>query len=644
MGISGLLPLLEPIKRNKHLRDYAGCTVAVDVYVWLHRAAFGCAMDLGLGKKTTAYVGFCLKRVALLRQFGVEPLLVFDGGCLPMKHHTENERRQKRKDARERAQEELRKGNATKAMELFQQCVNITPNMAHELIKTLQKEGIKYIVAPYEADAQLVFLEKIGKVHAVLTEDSDLLVFGCQRVLLKLEASGSVVEINAVDFAHVPCMKRGWTFTKFRQACILSGCDYLPSLKGVGIKKAFEAVGSSSSLERTLKTWRMFGYSIKAPKVRDGYEDAFKEAEFTFLYQRVYDPTLKRLVHLNDPAPEHVHMMESMARFLGRDLAPQIAEGVANGQLNPYSLKPYGSGDEGSFGMDDEEEILVPERVHVQLARPMSSPPPPPDLSKSARILQIATTSASNYSYDVSQSTSSLSRFFSSSSSSAPVEHDTVNAQLKSDKDEANVYQTVNTSPSHRQKITGSQSISHLSRFRSTEAVPSDVFSYHSLTVKPKLKSKPSPPRDVDNEIVPSLSQPDGLALGSLKSVAADLGYFCFEETNHIQCQEGKDIENEPEPTLSQLVLSGTVGYMDNPAYCVPYKAPALSLKTKSTVSSAFGAFRAPASTSGEASMYAVPLKKAKTTTGVSSAGQKKRLGAGRPSSLLPITAFFGRK
>jgi exonuclease-1 len=47
----------------------------------------------------------------------------------------------------------------------------------------LQKEGVEFIVAPYEADAQLAFLSLNKIVDAVITEDSDLIVFGCSRVL-----------------------------------------------------------------------------------------------------------------------------------------------------------------------------------------------------------------------------------------------------------------------------------------------------------------------------------------------------------------------------------------------------------------------------------------------------------------------------
>ena len=38
------------------------------------------------------------------------------------------------------------------------------------------------IVAPYEADAQLGYLMKAGIVQAIISEDSDLLVYGCQKV------------------------------------------------------------------------------------------------------------------------------------------------------------------------------------------------------------------------------------------------------------------------------------------------------------------------------------------------------------------------------------------------------------------------------------------------------------------------------
>ena len=45
-----------------------------------------------------------------------------------------------------------------------------------------RSQGVDCLVAPYEADAQLAYLNKAGIVQAVITEDSDLLAFGCKKV------------------------------------------------------------------------------------------------------------------------------------------------------------------------------------------------------------------------------------------------------------------------------------------------------------------------------------------------------------------------------------------------------------------------------------------------------------------------------
>jgi len=50
------------------------------------------------------------------------------------------------------------------------------------LIQALRAEGVEYVVAPYEADAQMTYLAITGRVHAVITEDSDMLPYGCPRV------------------------------------------------------------------------------------------------------------------------------------------------------------------------------------------------------------------------------------------------------------------------------------------------------------------------------------------------------------------------------------------------------------------------------------------------------------------------------
>ena len=54
-------------------------------------------------------------------------------------------------------------------------------------------------MAPYEADAQLAYLCKIGYVSGVISEDSDLIVFESTKILYKLENNGAVKELLLTD-------------------------------------------------------------------------------------------------------------------------------------------------------------------------------------------------------------------------------------------------------------------------------------------------------------------------------------------------------------------------------------------------------------------------------------------------------------
>lgn len=60
--------------------------------------------------------------------------------------------------------------------------MDITHAMALSLIKECRKRNVDCIVAPYEADAQLAYLNIKNIAHVVITEDSDLILFGCTKV------------------------------------------------------------------------------------------------------------------------------------------------------------------------------------------------------------------------------------------------------------------------------------------------------------------------------------------------------------------------------------------------------------------------------------------------------------------------------
>ncbi|KAI8376386.1 PIN domain-like protein [Radiomyces spectabilis] len=296
MGISGFLPLLKSIHESVHLSSFAGKTVAVDGNVWMHRGAFTCAVDLATNVSTTKYVDYFMRQVEMLLCYKIIPLIVFDGEPLPIKACTNDERRRRREEALEKGRLLMQQGNKKEAYEYFCKSVQVTRDMVKQVIAALEARNIQNVVAPYEADPQLAYLMKTKKADAVITEDSDLLVFGCDCVIFKLNKYGEGVQIRLSNLNRLKEMKLGdWDATKIRHMCILSGCDYLPSLPGVGLKTAYQLLKTYKSADQVIKVLRSQGKMKKIPH----YQEAFHRADQAFMYPFVFDLDLQQVVRLN---------------------------------------------------------------------------------------------------------------------------------------------------------------------------------------------------------------------------------------------------------------------------------------------------------------------------------------------------------
>ncbi|CAK4030740.1 Exodeoxyribonuclease 1 [Lecanosticta acicola] len=334
MGIQGLLPLLKSIHKPTHLRNFSGQTLGVDAYGWLHRGTISCAIELAEGKPTRKHIDFALHRVRMLIHFGVKPYLVFDGDYLPSKAHTEKERAARRKESKRVGLELLRMGRPSQAHQELQKAVDVTPAMARELIEELKHLDVPYVVAPYEADSQLAYLEKQGVIQGVVSEDSDLLVFGVNCLLTKLDQYGECVMINRADFTACKDISLvGWTDKDFRIMAMLSGCDYLPGIDKMGLKTAYRLVRKHKTVERVVRTVQFDG-KMKVPA---GYLEAFQNAERTFLHQWVFCSESQSLLHLT-PLPTGT--TASSLPYIGKHVEPEVAAGVASGDLDPNTKRP----------------------------------------------------------------------------------------------------------------------------------------------------------------------------------------------------------------------------------------------------------------------------------------------------------------
>lgn len=242
-----------------------------------------------------------------------------------------------RKEAKRKAEQLLAEGKVSEARQQMQRAVNITHDMALEFIKECRKRNIDCIVAPYEADGQLAFLSINDIAQYIITEDSDLVLFGCKRIIFKFSYGGGVmVEADKLHLV-MGCRPEKFSFEKFRRMCILSGCDYLKSLNGVGLAKAkkFFTITEETDMRRALSKLPNY-LNMRQLVVTDEYKEGFLRAEATFKHMVVYNP-LKRCLQRLTEVDESVE--ESLLVHAGEFFDNELALQLAIGNVNPRNLQ-----------------------------------------------------------------------------------------------------------------------------------------------------------------------------------------------------------------------------------------------------------------------------------------------------------------
>jgi len=114
-------------------------------------------------------------------------------------------------------------------------------------VKTLMRAfGVQYIVAGGEADALCAQMVIKRKAYACVSDDTDLFVYGCCRVLRHINLFDQTVTMYDM---HKMLHILGITMTEFRQICVISGTDYLRGLKlktAIGLFKHYKKCGQDA--------------------------------------------------------------------------------------------------------------------------------------------------------------------------------------------------------------------------------------------------------------------------------------------------------------------------------------------------------------------------------------------------------------
>ena len=333
MGIKGLWKEVHP--QNTHISQFRGQRVAIDSYCWLHRGVIGSAVALATGTPCDKFIAAYMARIDMLIRYGVTPVCVFDGTSMPMKAETDKQRHAKRENAKQEGMTLLKNGNQKAAIECFEKSIDVTTELAFAVIQVLKRRGIECIVAPFEADPQCAYLCREGYAQAVITEDSDLIVYGGGTVLAKMDGNGNCVAVqmdrvrNSESFANL-------SPAAFVLVCVLSGCDYVSSLHSIGMKTAIKLVSKCSSIPELMSTFAtQYGFSQRD---LDLYETNVHKALYCFAHHNVYDPGTKTIVPFTPLAP-HV---KPQADLVGKVWPQEVAESVCGlHETDPSTLKSY---------------------------------------------------------------------------------------------------------------------------------------------------------------------------------------------------------------------------------------------------------------------------------------------------------------
>ncbi|KAF7692943.1 Exonuclease 1 [Cucumispora dikerogammari] len=307
MGITGLLLLLKPCIIPISLDEFKDKTIGVDGHSWLYKLGSSIPYELYNNIETDKHLPILENKLKIYKTLNIKLVFVFDGNPLPSKSVTHEIRAKKKDELKLKITELLEKNLINEAEFLMKQCISIKPFFINSVLNYLKFNNYEYIISPYETDAQLTYLQRIKYIDAILTEDSDFILYGCTNILFK--AKGNKADLFQRD--KLQLVNDVFDTNKLIEICVLSGCDYLKNVSRVGLKTAIKLFNSYDSISKVVQHLKSRGFQVPS-----NYEEEFARALNTFKYQVVFDPFLRKRVYLSPPEESEKNMKKM--EFVGK--------------------------------------------------------------------------------------------------------------------------------------------------------------------------------------------------------------------------------------------------------------------------------------------------------------------------------------
>eukprot|EP00474_Spongospora_subterranea_P008992 CRZ09450.1 hypothetical protein [Spongospora subterranea] len=264
MGIKGLSKLISDYApsavKEKEISHYFGRKIAIDASMAIYQFMIAIRTTgesagqlMNDNGEVTSHLQGLFHRTIRMMSNGIKPVYVFDGKPPTMKSGELLKRFERRTEAEASLSTATQEANHADIDKFSRRTVKVTKENNEECIKLLSLMGVPIVRAPCEAEAQCAALAKEGVVFATATEDLDALTFGTP-ILLRYLTFSQARKMPVAEI-HLDEVLKGLDITmeQFRELCILCGCDYTGSIRGIGPQKSLALIKEYSDIETALK-------------------------------------------------------------------------------------------------------------------------------------------------------------------------------------------------------------------------------------------------------------------------------------------------------------------------------------------------------------------------------------------------------
>ncbi|KAL7522061.1 hypothetical protein ACHAWX_006744 [Stephanocyclus meneghinianus] len=276
MGIKNLAKLLSDESpaslREVPLSSLQGRKLAIDASMAIYQfliavrsagASGNPAMMLTNAEgETTSHIQGIFNRTIRFLSEGIRPVYVFDGKPPQFKSGELLKRREKRIKAEEALKAAEEKGDVEEQDKQSKRLVRAGHKENEDCVRLLGLMGVPIIRAPCEAEAQAAALARSGKVYAAATEDMDALTFRSPILIRKMTfANASKSDVQQISYEKA-IEGLELSHDQFVDLCILLGCDYCDTIRGIGPKTALKLIREHGCIENILKNIDRKKYTV----------------------------------------------------------------------------------------------------------------------------------------------------------------------------------------------------------------------------------------------------------------------------------------------------------------------------------------------------------------------------------------------